>query len=131
MIGVLLFFLLISSAYDSYGLQTKQLSHIDIATYVLTKTLNPDQIYMLEAQVLDIQSLQSRNATSHLQEIQKSLYASGMNFTLFVGWKNTKQWILSEPPGIRQTAVSKQIGIAINPLETIPGTVTVIIWEEP
>jgi len=131
MIGVLLFFLLISSAYDSHGLQTEQLSHIDIATYVLTKTLSPDKIYMLDAQVLDIQSLQSQNATSQLQEIRKSLYASGMNFTLSVGWKNTTQWILSEPPGIRQTAASKQIAIAINPLTTIPGTVTVIIWEEP
>lgn len=130
MIGVLLFFLLVSTAYDSYDHQTSQLSHIDIATYVLTQTLDPDQIYMLDSHRVDIQTLQSLDATSHLQDIQKSLSSSGLNFTLSVVWKDTTQWILSEPPGFKQTAVSKQIGIAINPLETIPGTVTVILWED-
>jgi len=130
MIGVLLFFLLVSTAYDSHDHQTSQLSHIDIATYVLTQTLDPEQIYMLDAHRVDIQTLQSLDATSHLQDIQKSLSSSGLNFTLSVVWKDTTQWILSEPPGFRQTAVSKQIGIAINPLETIPGTVTVILWED-
>ena len=124
-----MFSLLIISAYDSYGQQTHQLTQIDVAKYLLTKSLDPDQVYMLDGHCIDATRLNNASSISFLEELQDSLYSSGLNFTLLLSWENTTQWILSPPPGRNQIAVSQPIGIAVNPLDIFPGSITIIVWE--
>jgi len=128
MIGIVLFSLLIFSTYDSYGKQTDQLSEIEMAEYILAKCLDPDLEYMLDGSIIDMSCMRAPQGIAYLENLQENLFPSGLEYTLSLHWDDTTIFILSEPPGKDQLAVSQSIGIALNPVDVYPGAVTIIIW---
>jgi hypothetical protein len=127
-IGIVLFSVLTLSTYESYGAQTKQLSQIDIASYLLSKLIDTDQLYMREGQIIEISILEQPESLVFFNDLKHDLYPSGIDFSVMVSWGNTSMWVLDQPMEVDTIAVSQPIGIALNPVDIILGSITVVVW---
>lgn len=128
MIGVVLFSILIISTYESYEAQNTKLSQIDIARYLLSKTIDPDQLYMLDGNIVDLSYFNRNVNISNLENIKEDLSNSGIDFSISLSWENNSHWVFGQPPGFDQMAVSRPISIAINPVDVVAGTITIVVW---
>jgi hypothetical protein len=128
MIGFALFILLLAQTYTSYQQRMEQLAFYHTADGIATKMTNPDCYFMRDGGLVDLAIMQ--NDTSFIQSLRGQLERGGITFLLRLHWGNFTIDIPEPlPPAVTQrVAVSKNVGIYLNEAQTVPGTLTVILW---
>ena len=130
MIGFTLFILLIANTYMAYEQRIDSLEKYQTGYFIATKLTNPDCYFIKEGGIVDIPLLRTDNNTLTL--LCEEYKASYVNFILRISWDGGFEDFpegLSDDLGDR-VAVSKNVGIYLNEAQTVPGKLTVIMWNE-
>lgn len=128
MIGFALFVVLLAQTYTAYTEHVDQLQHYQLANRIFQKLRNPDCYFIRESGLIDLSILQ--NDTESLQELCESYQRSGIFFLFRLHWNNKFQDFPELVSSVNGTpiAVSKQVGIYLNEAQTLPGTLTLLLW---
>lgn len=130
MIGFALFIILLAQIYIAYGERINQLQNYQTASSIAHRLTNPDCFFIREGGLVDLPLLQ--NDSKSLQMICYQYQKSGIGFFLRLRWNNSTrdfpETAMSIPPN--RIALSEDIGIYLNEAQTIPGTLTIILWKE-
>jgi len=131
MIGFTLFIVLLAQTYTAYEERIDRLQRYHTADTLALKLTNPDCYFIKEGGLIDIQILQ--DDTQSLERIRNEYQKSGITFILRLRWTNTSEDFPEELPSItgNRVAVSKDVGIYLNEAQTVPGTLTIILWSVP
>jgi hypothetical protein len=130
MIGFGLFVILMAQTYTTYADRIGRLEIYQTADRLLQKLTNPDCFFIRESGLVDLQLL--RNDTNSLPQFFDYYTKMGPCFLLQLRWSD-QFWEYPNVHGISplsSTAVSKEIGIYLNEAQTIPGTITIVLWGE-
>jgi hypothetical protein len=130
MIGFALFAVLLAQTYTAYEERMDRLQNYQTADGIVHKLTNPDCYFIREGGLIDVSTLQ--NDTGSLQILCEQYERSGVIFLLRLQWYNLTQDFpetLSIAP-MNRIAVSKDVGIYLNEAQTVPGTLTIVLWED-
>jgi hypothetical protein len=130
MIGFALFAVLLAQTYTAYSEHINRLQNYQTADSILNKLTNPDCYFIKEGGLINLSLLQ--NDTSSLQGIYDQYRRVGIIFLLRLQWNDFIQDFPETLLAIPQNriAVSKNLGIYLNEAQTIPGTLTILLWKE-
>ena len=130
MIGFALFFVLLASAYTSYDLRVESLEKYQTANFIATKLTNPECFFIQEGGLVNLPLLLSNSGEEQLEEIRQEYQSSKIHFVVQLSWdKDTKILPADQLSGVgNRVAVSKNVGIYLNEAQTVPGTLTIILW---
>jgi len=129
MIGFALFVILLAQTYVAYADRIDRLQSYQTADGLLQKLTNPDCFFIRESGLVDLHLLQ--NDTNSLQQFFEKYTKAEIYFLLQLHWNN-QLWEYPNPKGsntLSRTAVSKEIGVYLNEAQTIPGTLTIVLWK--
>jgi hypothetical protein len=129
MIGFALFVGLLVQTYIEYTDHINRLQSYQTANGLLQKLTNPDCYFIREGGLIDLYVLQ--NNTGSLQNFCEQYQKEGIFFLLQLHWNDQ---IRDFPDSLHtnnltRIAVSKQVGIYLNEAQTIPGTLTILLWK--
>jgi len=128
MIGFALFVVLLAQTYTAYEERIDRLQNYQTADGIANKLTNPDCYFIREGGLIDVTILQSD--TGSLQILCEQYERSGVIFLLRLQWNNLTQDFpdtLSIAP-MNRIAVSKDVSIYLNEAQTVPGTLTIVLW---
>jgi len=130
MIGFTLFFVLIANVYSSYAMRVDSLDKYKTADFISTKITNPDCYFIKEGGLIDLPRLHSIESNILLQSMKNKYKSSGFDFVLRISWdKNSEDFPENLPSNINdRVAVTKDVGIYLNEAQTVPGKLTIILW---
>jgi hypothetical protein len=128
MIGLALFIVLLAQTYTTYGERIERLQNYQTADGIIQKLTNPDCYFIREGGLIDLYTLQ--NDTGSLQSICAQYQKSRITFLLRLRWNNLTQDFPETPPmmPLNRVAVSKEVSIYLNEAQTIPGTLSILLW---
>jgi hypothetical protein len=128
MIGLALFIVLLAQTYTTYGERIERLQNYQTADNIIQKLTNPDCYFIREGGLIDLYILQ--NDTGSLQSVCDQYQKSGIMFLLRLRWNNLTQDFSQAPlvMPLNCVAVSKDVGIYLNEAQTLPGTLTILLW---
>lgn len=128
MMGFTLFIVLLAQTYTTYEERIQRINNYQIADNIAYKITNPDCYFMKPTGIINYPILQ--NDVDSLQMLLQHYQSSGVSFILRLRWDNqTKEFPpLTTPTNRTTVAVTKQVGISINEAQTIPGSLTIILW---
>jgi hypothetical protein len=126
MIGFSLFLILLAHTYTAYQDRMTQVQYYQIAEGLLGKCTNPDSSFMRSG-LVDVSLL--ANTTSVLR-LQNEYHSSNISFILRLHYLDVDYDYPGPPPSTtpHRVAASKQLGVFLNDAQTIPGTLTLILW---
>lgn len=129
MIGFALFVIILAQTYIAYTDRIDRLQSYQTADGLLQKLTNPDCFFIRESGLVDVHLL--LNDTNSLQQYFEKYTKAGLYFLLQLRWNNQLWEYLdpSESNPLSRTAVSKEIGVYLNEAQTIPGTLTIVLWK--
>ena len=130
MIGFALFIVLLAQTYTAYEERMDRLQNYQTADGIANKLTSPDCYFIREGGLIDVPILQSD--TGSLQILCEQYERSGVIFLLRLQWNDLTQDFpetLSISP-MNRVAVSKEVGIYLNEAQTVPGTLTIVLWED-
>jgi len=130
MIGFALFLVLLAQTYLTHGERMNQLDDYQTADRIVRKLTNPDCCFMRPGGLIDVSVL--RQDTSMLQRMNEQYNHSGVRFLLRLRYDNIEEDFpssnnLSAPYRI---AVTRQAGIYLSDAQTVPGSLTIILWRD-
>ena len=129
MVGFALFVLLIAQTYLTHANHIQRLQDYQTTDKLLQKLTNHDCYFIREGGIINLQTLQ--NDTDSLQKIFDQYKKSGGTFLLRLRWNNQTKYfpepLLGNP--LTCIAVSKELGLFLNEAQTIPGDLTLFLWE--
>ncbi len=130
MIGFALFFVLLASAYNSYDIRVDSLEKYQNANFIATKLTNPECFFIKEGGLVDLPLLLISSGEEKLEEIRQEYQSSEVHFVVQLSWdEDTKVIPENQLNGVgNRVAVSKNVGIYLNEAQTVPGTLTIILW---
>ncbi|MBN1281173.1 MAG: hypothetical protein JXA00_05945 [Candidatus Thermoplasmatota archaeon] len=129
MIGFALFIVLIAHTYTAYEARSASISSYHTADVIATKLMNPECAFIDKGGCIDLVRLHSPFIQESLNETRKSYQRNGVDFMLRLRWANSSLDVpaLPETTGNR-IAVSRDVSIKLNDLETVAGKLTIITW---
>jgi len=130
MIGFALFVVLLAQTYTVYEERINHLQNYQTASSIVHKLTNPDCFFIRNEGLIDLPILQ--NDTESLKIICEQYQKSGFAFFLRLRWDNCSQDFpkktISMPAN--RIAISTDVGIYLNEAQTIPGTLTIVLWKD-
>jgi hypothetical protein len=131
MIGFTLFIILLVQTHTAYETRIDLLENYQTADQIACKLMNPDCYFIREGGLIDLSVLQ--NDRESFQMIHEQYQKSGVTFFLRLRWnENTEDYPLPLPPkSINRVAISKDVGVFLSDAQTVPGTLTIILWRNP
>jgi hypothetical protein len=131
MIGFTLFIILLVQTHTAYETRIDLLENYQTADQIAYKLMNPDCYFIREGGLIDLSVLQ--NNIESLQVICEQYQKSGVTFFLRLRWNNIVEDYPSPLPSasINRIAISKNVGVYLSDAQTVPGTLTIIIWRNP
>jgi hypothetical protein len=130
MIGFTLFVVLLAQTYTAYGERINQLQNYQTASSIVRKLTNPDCFFIRDGGLIDLFLLQNDTESLHLfcEQYQKS----GIIFLVRLHWNNNTQDFPNTTISIpsNRIAISSNVGVYLNEGQTIPGTLTIIVWRD-
>ena len=129
MIGFALFVVLLAQTYTAYEERMDRLQNYQTADGIAKKLTNLDCYFIREGGLIDVSILQ--NDPGSLQILCEQYERTGVIFLLRLQWNNLTQ-DFPEPLSIapmNRVAVSKDVGVYLNEAQTVPGILTIILWE--
>jgi hypothetical protein len=129
MIGFTLFVALIGNTYIAYHQRRAIVEDYQIGAFISTKLTSPHCFFMRPGGIVDLPCLERDSEA--LQLLQNNYLSSGINFTIRIHWlEHIREFPTSLPSDVgNRIAISKPVGIYLNPAQTVPGSLTVILWE--
>lgn len=130
MIGFTLFFILIANVYSSYAMRIDSLDKYKTADFISTKLTNPDCCFIKEGGLVDLPKLYSSESNILLQSMKNDYKSSDFDFIIRISWdKNSEDFPEDLPSNIGdRVAVTKDVGVYLNEAQTVPGKLTIILW---
>ncbi len=128
MIGFAVFIILLAQTYVAYADRIDRLQTYQTADGLLQKLTNPDCFFIKPPGLVHLPLLQ--NDTGALQNYFEQYTKSGFFFLLQIQWNN-QTWDFPDPmtsDPVNCIAISKEIPISLNEAQTIPGTLTILLW---
>jgi hypothetical protein len=129
MIGFAVFALLVAQTYIVTTENLERLQHYQTADHILQRITNPESAIVFEGGCIDAQSFQSEN--EFLKDMLSLYTKSGICFLLRLQYDNhTNDFpttTLDEP--LQYIAVEKEVAIYLNEAQTVPGRLSIILWE--
>lgn len=130
MIGFTLFVLLIANIYSTYESKIESIDKYQLADFIINKLINPDCFFIKPGLIVDYPLLKSEQGIKELNLIQAEYNRLNVNFSLRLNWNEEYIDFPNELPNTLQNkiAISRTISIYFNEVETIPGKLTLILW---
>jgi hypothetical protein len=128
MIGVTLFLFLLSQSYDAHQTRMMQLQRYQEAYQLLQKFTNPNSPWIRSEGIVDLPYLLQHNEI--LRNLQEQYQTSGICFILRLDYdKNINEFPEPFPNATKnRVAVNMELGVYLNDAQTLPGTLTLILW---
>jgi hypothetical protein len=129
MIGIALFILLVAQTYGAYIERIDRLQTYQTVDGLFIKLMNPDCFFIKSPGLINLYLVQ--NETTLLQKFFGQYIRSGFLFQFQIKWSN-QTWFFpktSNANPLNRIAVSKAIGIYLNEAQTVPGTMTLLLWK--
>lgn len=136
MIGFALFFALIGGVYYSYSERVNSVDKYERANFVLEKISSIDgslvkEGVLTEGGVVDNESFDALTNGGEIDEINEKSGVVGVEFGLRLDHAKLESAMETPniPSGKDRVAASKEVPVYLNAAETVPGKLTVIVWE--
>lgn len=130
LIGFTLFCLLIVSAQESYETKMETIDLYQTAEFITSKLLSPDSNLIKENGIINYPFLRNQEGINYLKSLQSTYQPLGINFSVLISFNEIHRFFPSEPPSTvnDRIAISKPIAFFLNDVQTVAGTITVILW---
>jgi hypothetical protein len=128
MIGFSLFLLLLAQTYTAYETRVEHLQEYQTANQIMNTFLSPDSSFIRQGNLIDIPLVEADTTT--IKQLCDDYQKSNIFFILRLHWDNiTKDLPQSSfPKSSHRIALSKDIGMYLNEAQTVPGTLTIMLW---
>jgi hypothetical protein len=135
MIGFTLFFVLIANVYHLYDSNVASIEKYQTADFIATKLTGHDCGFVKEGGIIDLPALEQycTEGNNEFDALREEYQHYGINFSIIITWEDVSQCFPEDSvPSDHQDriAVSKKMGIYINEAQTVPGEITVLLWDE-
>lgn len=129
MIGFTLFFVLLANTYSAYHNRADQLERYHTADLIATTLITPSCDFITQG-MIDYPGLSQGLYNGVLTNLRDEYRQSGLDFVLLLHWDDGELIIPEQPPSMHdRIAVSREVSIQLNPAQTTPGSLTVLLWE--
>ena len=100
------------------------------ADFISTKLTNLDCYFIKEGGLVDLPRLHSPESNILLQSMKNNYKSSNLDFVLRISWdRNSEDFPEDLPSNIGdRVAVTKDVGVYLNEVQTVPGKLTIILW---
>lgn len=129
-IGFTIFILLVANVYSSYETKIVSIDKYQIADYLISKLINPESFFIKTGLIIDYPILNSHQGKNEFKLIQEEFYRLNVNFILRLNWYEECYNFPNDLTNNfqNQIAISRPINIYLNEVETVPGKLTLIMW---
>jgi hypothetical protein len=129
LIGFAVFIVLLAQTYIAYADRVDRLQHYQTADGLLQKLTNPECYFIRPGGLVDLSNLE--NDDTSFQHLYQQYYKIGYVFCLQLRYDSQIKILpeSSEPQPPNRIAVSLEIGVYLNEAQTIPGTLTIVLWK--
>jgi len=134
MIGFAIFLVLITGVYHSYNEEVKTIDKYEAANFVLEKITSSNGI-LEKKEVLKpggiIDETKFVESMENYEEIIKESGVVGVEFGLKLEYEGNNgeiEW-KNIPSSKDVVAASKRVSVSLNEAQTVPGVLTVMVWE--
>ncbi len=137
MIGFAIFFVLIANVYSAYNERVESIDKHEASNFVLEKIMSADgylakEGIVREGGIIDASKFnETKGDEKRISEIIEKSGIKGIEFGLklkYEGCKEQLEWC-NIPSSKDTAAASKQVAVYINEAKTVPGVLTVLVWE--
>jgi len=130
MIGFALFLVLLSQTYLTHGERMDQLDGYQTADRIVRKLTNPDCCFMRPGGLIDVSVL--RQDIGKLQTMNEQYSHSGVRFILRLRYDDIEEDFtpIDNISALYRIAITRQVGIYLSDAQTIPGSLTIILWRD-
>jgi len=131
MVGFTLFLLLLVQTHTAYETRIDVLENFQTGDHIACKLLSPDCFFIREGGLVDLPVL--HEDTTSLQLLCDQYQNSGVTFFIRLHWNKSTEdfpWPLPST-SINRIALSKNVGIFLSDVQTVPGILTIILWRNP
>lgn len=128
MVGLAIFIVLLAQTYNAHADRVKQLQNYQTANGLLQKLTNPGCYFIKPGGLLDLSCLENDNLS--FQQIYQQYQMIGYAFYLQIRWNGQLKTLPEsiKPQLLNCIAVSQEIGVYLNAAQTVPGTLTLVLW---
>lgn len=129
MIGFTIFVVLLAQTYLAHAERVELLQQYQITDGLLQKLTNPECYFIRTGGLIDLSILECDTSSFHrLYEHYKQI---GYEFYLQLQWDGQSKTLPESciPQSLKRIAISRAIGVYINEAQTIPGTLTLVLWK--
>jgi hypothetical protein len=125
MLGFSLVLIMLAHTYTAYQERVTQTQEYQLAETILGKCTNPNSPLMRN-NLLDMSVMADPTI---IQKLQAPYFLSNISFILRLHYFNSDH-DFPEPPPLtsHRVAVAEEIGVYLNDAQTVPGTLTLILW---
>jgi hypothetical protein len=129
MIGFVLFFTLLAQTYTAYETRVEHLQEYQTADRITKMLISPDSWFIRDGALIDLPAIQTDTTT--ITKLCEDYQKSNIFFIMRLHWNNiTADFPQTTVPLSNRIAISTNIGMYLNEAQTVPGTLTIILWKE-
>ena len=134
LIGFTIFSILIATAYTTFDAKSDHINMLETSNQILEKISSPNACFTTDGNTINYMIFSSNQSKNYIQTLQSQYESYKLSFSVKLSYNNEKIWlpqqINNENSTADQYASSKQVSVQINEIKTIPGTLTVILWQK-
>mgnify|MGYP006300522339 CR=1 FL=1 len=134
LIGFTIFSIIIVTAYTTYDNKSDYINKFEISEIILEKIYSPNRIFIEDSSIINLNKFRSKETQTYIIELQESYSRYDYNFSLKLSCNDFEYWIpnkiLDESSLSNSFASIKKVSIKINEISIVPGSLTIIFWEE-
>ena len=132
LIGFTIFTLIIASAYKTFDNQHVIIDKFEYAHHILEKISSPNSPVTEDGSLFKLKNFNSIEAKELFNQLLHKYKCYGCNFTIKLTCENRVCWSFNTQPleiiFTNTYACSKIVSIALNDIQIVPGSLTVIFW---
>ncbi len=132
LIGFTIFSIIIASAYTTFDYQHDIINKFDGAQDILEKISSPNSPVTEDGSLFKLKDFNSIEAKELFHQLLNKYQCYGYNFTIKLTFENRIYWIFNPQSSdiilTNTYACTKIVSIAINDIQIVPGSLTVIFW---
>lgn len=129
MVGFGLFVVLLAQTYITYNENVQRLQQYQTAESILQRVTNPDCVFIREGGLVDITAFQTH--PEFFKELCQQYEKSHLHMSLHLSYENNECIFPETTPvsSVRRIVVSRCMGIFLNEAQTVPGILSILLWE--
>ncbi|MBS3748884.1 MAG: hypothetical protein KGY65_07700 [Candidatus Thermoplasmatota archaeon] len=134
LIGFTIFSIIIATAYTTFDTKKEYVAMVEYSDQILEKISSPNACFTTDGNTINYLVFSSNQSKHYIETVKSQFAPYQLCFSVKLSFEQVEIWLpqpISNNYSIgNQYASSKQVSVQINEIKTLPGTLTVVLWQK-